>query len=188
MSSFSLSILTRFKEYRFSIYLLLLIPFLLFCDYLITLTNIFNNAFLGVLDNFIHGLVAVYVLYPFYRKYDLKTIIVVFLIASLIDIDHFVALRTISIYEAVEMLLRPATHSLSFVFTCSLIAWLISKRDFGVFWLFFAALSSHIIRDAATGGYTQLFYPAEIFDIPYRIYIISELSLFGVSFFIKGHL
>lgn len=166
--------------------MLLLIPFLLFCDYLITLTNIFNNAFLGVLDNFIHGLVAVYVLYPFYRKYDLKTIIVVFLIASLIDIDHFVALRTISIYEAVEMLLRPATHSLSFVFTCSLIAWLISKRDFGVFWLFFATLSSHIIRDAATGGYTQLFYPAEIFDIPYRIYIISELSLFGASFLLKG--
>ncbi|MEN6410642.1 MAG: metal-dependent hydrolase [Anaerolineaceae bacterium] len=98
------------------------------------------------------------------------------LAAMLIDLDHFMAAGSFSLFAATHLDYRPATHSLAFALLCFLIIWLITRniRD-GL--LVFMALASHVVRDASGGGTPFLLFPFEVSQIPVWIYYAAELGL-----------
>lgn len=107
------------------------------------------------------------------------------LVAMLIDLDHFIAAGSFSLYAATHLDYRQATHSLVFALFCFLIVWLTihNSRD-GL--LVFMALASHVVRDASSGGTPFLLWPFYFSQIPIWIYYAVELGLGLVAWMAAG--
>jgi hypothetical protein len=98
--------------------------------------------------------------------------------ATLIDIDHFIAARSFSLVAALNLPMRPASHSLSFALGLLGITLLASRRP-ALSYLIFAAPASHILRDASGGG-IPLFWPLPVYSLPWPLAVSALiLLLFG---------
>lgn len=127
----------------------------------------------AIMDNTIHASVAFLLLLPLFllRGRSLAVPLLGALLASLIDLDHFVAADSISIQAALSLPFRPWTHSLTFVLPAAAVAGLLFRR----FWLFVVvavALTSHILRDAS-GTPAPLLYPLPDVSISWWVYILT---------------
>jgi membrane-bound metal-dependent hydrolase YbcI (DUF457 family) len=81
--------------------------------------------------------------------------------------------------------MRPPTHSLTFAVAAALLVFLFRKKwDWS--WIVFAAIASHVVRDAYGGG-TPIFYPSKISMIPYWSYLVVEYLLLITSQMIGGN-
>jgi hypothetical protein len=162
---------------------LLLLPFCLISDWLIHQHLFFKQEYWGLYDNFVHGVIAVLVLFPFFKNISYKQIITVFLIASLLDVDHFAVNFSFSLTKAISLTMRPPTHSITFAVAAASLVFPFSKKWS---WIVFAAIASHVVRDAYGGG-TPIFYPAKISMIPYWSYLAVEYLLLITSQIIGGN-
>jgi len=125
------------------------------------------------MDNTIHASVAFLLLLPLFllRGRSLALPIMGAVLASLIDLDHFVAAGSFSIQAALSLPSRPWTHSLTFILPAAAFAGLLFRR----FWLFavvVVALTSHVLRDA-TGTPAPLLYPLPDVSISWWAYILT---------------
>lgn len=84
------------------------------------------------------------------------------------------------VIDALELPVRPVTHSITFAILAALSGLLLTGKKL-VSWTLLAALTSHIIRDAAGGG-TPIFLPLEIYRIPSWLYYGIEIVLLYFSF------
>ncbi|MEY4877189.1 MAG: transrane protein [Bacteroidota bacterium] len=183
--------MTRFKLLIIAAFLLL--PFCLISDWLIHQHYFFKQEYWGVYDNWVHGIIAVLIAFPLFvsEKFGeplrfaklVQNAVVVFLIASLLDLDHFAVNFSFSLTKAISLPMRPITHSLLFATLMSAAFFFITKNKKWT-WLIFAAIVSHVVRDAYGGG-TPIFYPAKISMIPYWSYLVSEYLLIISSFLIS---
>jgi hypothetical protein len=153
-------------------------------------------------DNWVHGIIAVLVVLPLLSKKFgeplrfaklAQNIVVVFLIASLLDLEHFIVNFSFSLTKAISLTMRPATHSITFAIAASIIYFGITKNKKWTL-IIFIAIVSHVVRDAYGGG-TPIFYRSKISMIPYWSYLVVECILLGISYyfttsksFIKNHL
>ena len=175
--------------------LLLLFILLCFChisDWLIHKHYFFKQEYWGLYDNWVHGMIAVLIALPLFEKRNYLQLVFVFLIASLLDLDHFIVNFSFSLTKAISLTMRPATHSITFAIAASIIYFVITKNKKWT-WIIFIAIVSHVVRDAYGGG-TPIFYPSSISMIPYWSYLIVECLLLGISYyfttsksFIKNH-
>jgi hypothetical protein len=134
----------------------------------------------AIYDGVVHGLVGVLVLYPIYKKQINRYFSVLFLLASLVDLDHFIIAQSFSLSDAIRLPLRPVSHSITFAILLAVVGFFLT-RDRIVGWTLFAAVTSHVIRDAS-GGNTPLFWPFEIYHIPSWLYYGAEIVLLHISF------
>ncbi|MEY2829719.1 MAG: hypothetical protein RIQ33_1577 [Bacteroidota bacterium] len=172
--------------------LLILLPFCHISDWLIHKHYFFKQEYWGLYDNWVHGMIAVLIALPIIstNKFGeplrfaklLQNTIIVFLIASLLDLDHFIVNFSFSLTQAISLTMRPATHSITFAIAAAIIYFIITKNKKWT-WLVFVAIASHVVRDAYGGG-TPIFYPAKISMIPYWSYLVSEYLLIISSFLI----
>lgn len=87
--------------------------------------------------------------------------------AILIDVDHFIAARSLSLDAALTLPMRPPSHSLTLALAVFCLAVLASRRlTFG--YLLFAGLASHVLRDAS-GGATPFLWPLPGYSLPWPI-------------------
>ena len=157
-----------------------LLLFLFVNDYLIAAKPFFSYKIWALYDGIVHGLVGVLVLYPIYKEKINRYFVLLFLLAALVDIDHFIAAQSLYLSDALRLPLRPATHSITFAILVA-VAGILLTRNKLVAWTLFAAVTSHVIRDASGGG-TPVFWPLEIYHIPSWFYYGGEIVLLHFSF------
>jgi hypothetical protein len=130
----------------------------------------------------IHGVVAVAAVAPILWRSGRRVLygVLVFVGASLVDLDHFVAAGTSDLHRIETMNGRPGTHGLWVAVLVAALAWLISRRG-TVAWCVFAVITSHLVFDAAGGG-TPLLAPLSSIDaIPWLLCPVVVLALAAVS-------
>lgn len=113
----------------------------------------------------------------------LATLIVV-ASATLIDIDHFIAARSFTLDAALNLPMRPASHSLSFAFAALCLILLVTRR-LDLSYLIFAALASHVLRDASGGG-TPLFWPLPVYSLAWPMAVSGLILLYLGSWLIAN--
>lgn len=125
----------------------------------------------AIFDPAVHGLIAFLLIVPFYwwKRIDLKYLLVALGLALSIDIDHAIAARSIRIEDMINLPQRPIGHSVLFCAILSVSAALILKYYFKskksmrlLIYLFFMALFSHIARDAINSTTTPWAFPFEL--------------------------
>ena len=162
---------------------ILLLPFCLISDWLIEHHFIFKQEYWGLYDNWVHGMIAVLIALPLFQKFEIKSFIIVFLIASLLDLDHFIVNFSFSLTKAISLTMRPITHSLLFAILMSAAFFFITKNKKWT-WLIFVAIASHVVRDAYS-GITPIFFPIKIYESPYWSYLLVEVLFLLISYFPK---
>lgn len=140
-----------------------------------------------------HGLLAVTVCLPlFWNRRRAPFLIIPFLLATAPDFDHLMTakerVQTMaaneepgSDLEYVAMGTRGFTHSLVITYIAAGVLFLLTQRlDWA--WVLAAARTSHIIRDAHTGG-LAIFYPISptIFEIDLWPYLYWHSALGAIS-------
>lgn len=134
-------------------------------------------------DNVIHTIIAVIVALPLalaHRPSALKVMLLAAALGSLIDLDHFVAAGSLSLYAATHLPIRPASHSITFAAALALASLAVTRANWALAWIVFASITSHVLRDAS-GGATQLLYPLAASAIPFWLYAAGELLLVAGS-------
>ena len=118
-------------------------------------------------------------------SFSIKNVLEIFsalVIGSMLDLDHFIAAKSFSLFSATHLQNRPFGHNLFFIFILSLIIFLFFSKRFSL--LFFTATFNHLSRDALRRGYTLTpFSPLSTPNISYFIY----LSTFATVPFLIAH-
>jgi hypothetical protein len=140
-----------------------------------------------VLDVLVHGLVAIIVTFPLVAVYqDTKSTILLFvtiyLTATLIDLDHFAAAGSLDFSDALNLHVRPMTHSLTFAFMVGGVSYLLLRNPI-ISLALFLALASHVIRDAA-GGPTPILWPLPFQSVPWWVYYAGEVLILCLSYLV----
>ncbi|MFA5032416.1 MAG: metal-dependent hydrolase [bacterium] len=130
-----------------------------------------------IIDVIIHTAIGIIVIIPLWVKPFLrKVLLAVFIASSLIDIDHFIAAKSIYLKDAVTLRYRPYTHSITFAVIVGGITFGITKSPrIGV--AVCGGIMSHVLRDAST-GITFILYPMKLTKIPVWVYVMGELLIF----------
>jgi hypothetical protein len=162
-----------------------MLALLVIADVLVERRPFWSRTFWALFDVLIHGVVALVIGFPLLRacqtaRQSTLLLVTMFLAATLIDLDHFVAAGSFALSDALSLSMRPPTHSLSFAVILGSLATLISRNPL-VGWGIFASVSSHVLRDAA-GGITSIVWPLPLQSIPRWTYYAGEVGLLVVSF------
>ena len=152
---------------------------LLISDYIFL--RVKNVLYRSLLDTFSHGVISLIICLPLASS--LFDIIFSFLLAFLLDFDHFVVARSFSLEKATSLPLRPYTHSITFALFLSFIFYLFSK-SLKLSFISFFAISSHVIRDADT-GITPILFPLKVYKIPRILYYTLEVLLLVLAFYLR---
>ncbi|XP_032680176.1 transmembrane protein 267 [Odontomachus brunneus] len=140
---------------------------------------VFDNATHAVIGGLTWTLIIVLSRKSFVR--NLNAIFSCFLLASFIDLDHFIAAHSWHIHDATHLEKRPFLHCTTVPF----ILWLLLILLSGIFhspeleqssWIILAAFLSHHIRDGTRRG--LWFCPfGSTPPLPYYLYVSLEMSL-----------
>ena len=141
-----------------------------------------SEAFkMAVIDEFFHSMTALFVNFPLLldRGFDIKSLAFGILPAVLIDLDHFVASRSLSFARSVSLGTRPRGHSFLFATVVFLISLIF--LPFELAWLLFSAMLSHLFFDSLGYG-TPLLWPFSGRKPGGRKFaLLGLLSLFSLS-------
>ena len=161
-----------------------MLVFLSCADRIVVRRPFLGRPFWAVIDVLVHGAVALAVTGPCIRratrgKRALALSGLAFLSATVLDLDHFVAAGSLDLHAALSLAARPPTHSLTFALLLGTATSLLS-RDRAAGWVVFAALASHVLRDAAMGT-APVLWPLGADAVPRWLYGCGELGLLLVS-------
>jgi len=154
-----------------------------------------HKLFKCISDNGTHFLIAI-LSWMFIEEIDFSTIPVGSLLlcgmmASVIDLDHFVAARSFNIHEATSLSFRPILHWTTlpvtcFVFLVILALILYSLNLYTFAWMFLTAFITHHWRD----GYRRGLWIYPLPSIPpfsYSIYLIGLVAILLCFNFVMYH-
>lgn len=166
-----------------------MIVFLLVADTLIERRPFAPRTFWALFDAPVHAILALLVVFPLLdtrapAENTVVLICAVLLTGTLLDIDHFVAARSLKINDVLILPMRPKTHSLVFAGAVGFLVVLVSRNPI-LGWIVFAALVSHVMRDAG-GGKTPILWPLPVTAIPQWMYYLAVILLLSFSFMLKG--
>jgi membrane-bound metal-dependent hydrolase YbcI (DUF457 family) len=153
-------------------------------DRMIARRPFWGRAFWAALDVLVHGAVALLVAEPCIRRAASRKQALVlsglaFVSATALDVDHFISAGTLEVGAALSLAARPPTHSLTFALMIGALTSLFF-RDRTAGWVAFAAIASHVLRDAAMGT-APLLWPLSVDAVPRWAYICGELGLLLAS-------
>jgi membrane-bound metal-dependent hydrolase YbcI (DUF457 family) len=165
-----------------------MLAFLFVADTLLQQGPFTLGIFGALLDGLVHGVVALLVTYPLFvmhenRRRATALFWVVLLTGTLLDLDHLpriIAAGSLDLPRVLGVRMRQPTHSLTFAGVVGAFAYLVSRSRL-VGWGMFAAISSHVLRDAS-GGYTSILWPLSLHAVPQWIYYSSEVGLLVISY------
>jgi hypothetical protein len=155
----------------FDIVVLLVLLFV--ADYLIERRPFFGRPFWALVDSGVHGLVALLVTGPLLQSPQL--LVLAFLAGTVVDVDHFLAAGSRSFWAATHLEQRPPTYSVTFALLVSRGGYLFSG-SLTTAWVLFAALTSHVLRDASVGT-APLLWPLGDWGIARWTCFVAEVRL-----------
>ena len=152
--------------------------------------NVKIPILIGIADPFVHGLIALLVIFTFYAKdiITLKELGCCVLIAILIDIDHAFAAQSLDLADWIKLTERPPTHSIAFgIFLGLLLSAIFRRKKMLLFtYLIAIVLSSHVMRDGTDGvsaPWNYPLYPTQITELGFFLtfIIISFLQAYVIK-------
>lgn len=172
--------------------------FCFLADQCLHLSLIQSNNWLGALsDNAVHGVIGLWswaIVIGLRKKSDFYEVILAGLLSSVIDADHFVAARSLSLQAALHLPQRPPLHCFTVipvvVFSVKLAMWIFRLKDSWCFlpWMIAMSWVSHHIRDGIRHG--LWFCPfGNTAPVPYWTYIAITSSfphLCSVLMYVTG--
>ena len=166
-----------------------IVLFLLGADTLVERRPLAPRSFWALFDVLVHGVVALLIVFPIFGAPELagRTTVLLYTIlltATMLDLDHFIAAGSLDLEGALQLATRPATHSLTFSAVVGLLGLLLSGNAL-VGWGLFAAMASHVLRDAAA-GFTPIVWPLSLSSIPWWAYYPGEVLLLLISFVVQA--
>ncbi|XP_018330485.1 transmembrane protein 267 [Agrilus planipennis] len=166
-------------------------------DYMVIHLN--SKGYQAISDNVTHAVIgglSWFIVCFNCKRYTHRTLLEIFsctFFASIIDIDHFVAARSLRLKDATNLYSRPILHCstvpLVLIVTLTVLAFLTQSKCIMVCSLIMlTAFGSHHTRDATRRGYW--FYPyGSTPPIPYRYYILITIAIpFCISHFLNFYL
>jgi len=155
---------------------------------------ILSNHYLRALtDNFTHGLISLFATSFLFGWTRPKLLIIAFLAGSFVDIDHFIEVRSLSLYRALndQPQGRPFLHNSLLLLIITLIAfgfeyflWRYDHIYYSI--IFFLGWSTHHLRDAQRRGLTFLPFgqtsPIDYY-LPIMCFVLIVMKLFQMFFF-----
>ncbi|ESO82880.1 hypothetical protein LOTGIDRAFT_229868 [Lottia gigantea] len=148
-------------------------------------TDNFNLWKRSFVDSLTHGLVGLFswaiVINFVFKGLDVVSLLMSFVVAVSIDLDHFLAAKSLFIQDALSLSERPPFHASTIVIILAATCWLIGyilhlhcSKILGL--LFLSSGFSHHIRDGWRRG---LWFPplGSTQPIPYNLYIVLILIL-----------
>ncbi len=165
-----------------------MIAFLFVADTLIEHRPFAPRIFWALFDAPVHAILALLIVLPLFdtQAPTEKTVVLicaVLLTGTLLDVDHFVAARSLKINDVLVLPMRPTTHSLAFAGVVGILVVLVSRNPI-LGWIVFAVLVSHVLRDAG-GGKTPILWPLPVTAIPQWTYYLGVILLLSFSFLLK---
>ncbi|KAK3095295.1 hypothetical protein FSP39_012920 [Pinctada imbricata] len=141
-------------------YNILILVTCLIGDVLLSRDIVPNNHLRAVLDNLTHGLIGFWswaVVVGLRTRTDFLQCFLAFILASVIDVDHFLAAKSLRLQDALSLPSRPFFHASTVILPLTIALWTIGEvsRDnrFHILSLmFFTSWTSHHIRDAHRRG------------------------------------
>ena len=166
-----------------------MIVFLFVADTLIEHRPFAPRIFWALFDAPVHAILALLVVFPLFDTHaptenTVVLICAVLLTGTLLDVDHFVAAKSLKMNDVLTLPMRPTIHSLAFACVVGILVVLVSRNPI-VGWIVFAALVSHVLRDAG-GGKTPILWPLPVTAIPQWTYYLGVILLLSFSFLLKG--
>ena len=102
-----------------------------------------------------------------------------------VDLDHFIAAKSLSLYKATHLVSRPWGHCLLFVLMVYIIILYLIPKDSHIHIIYLLATVTHLIRDASRRG-LWLYYTS-ILHISYTTHLIL-LCIYPISlYYIHKH-
>jgi hypothetical protein len=120
-------------------------------------------------------------LHPLFRRRLLIWSIALVIVMAALDLDHFIAARSLSLEDALNLPYRPVSHSLGFALLIGMASWALTRLwQAGL--LFSTGLSAHVLHDVQNSG-APLFWPltAEIIFLPFVLYLLMNLALLTLA-------
>jgi len=138
-------------------------------------------------DTTLHGIVPAVASAPLWLRggsADLRLLLLAFLCGFLLDMDHLIAFRSLSLKTCSTQERRPFGHGLAAVILGGVAVGFASGS---VLWGALAgfAFASHVLFDATDGSGVPLFYPHRwiLRRTPYAVYVLFVLTGFVLSAF-----
>jgi len=154
-----------------------LLALLFVADHLIERRPFFGRTLWALVDSGVHEFVALLVTAPIIRSAPTtwQLLALAFLAGTLVDLDHFLAAGSRSLWTATHLEKRPPTHSVTFALLVSGGGYLFSG-SLTTAWVVFAALVSHVLRDASVGT-APLLWPLGDWRMARWGYYVEEVGL-----------
>ncbi|XP_036265321.1 transmembrane protein 267 [Pipistrellus kuhlii] len=160
--------------------------FCLVADRLLQFPIIQHNTWLRALsDNAVHGVIGMWswaIVIGIKKKTDLREIFLAGFLASVIDVDHFLLARSLSLQAALTLPRRPFLHCSTLipivVLTLKATMHLFKLKDSWCFlpWMVFISWTSHHIRDGLRRGLWLCPF-GKTPPLPVWLYVVSTASL-----------
>ena len=142
----------------------------------------------ALLDSPVHLVLALLVVSPLFAHPAMERHLWIWLAlaataAVFVDLDHFIAARSLALEDALELGSRPLAHSLAFAVVMAVLTWIISREPLGAI-LVLGVLLSHIVRDASHGS-VPLWWPLPTsVAVPLPLYYAIEIGMGLVALWI----
>ena len=112
-----------------------------------------------------------------------REMMLAFATGSILDLDHFLAAKSYSLFDATHLDIRPFGHNLLFLTVSTSIIFIFISRRFSL--LFFTAVFNHLSRDSVRRGYSLFpFISISTHKVPYILYLCT---LFVLPLYINYH-
>jgi hypothetical protein len=159
-------------------------------DCLIERRPFFGRAFWALVDSAAHGLVALSVTAPIVHSAStaqqrLVLLGLAFVAGTLVGVDHFLATGSHSFRTATHLGKRPPTHSVTFALLVISGGGYLLSGTLTTAWVVFAALASHVLRDASVGT-APILWPLGDWRIPRWACHVGEVGLVVASCWLRS--
>jgi hypothetical protein len=150
--------------------------------FLIKSVSILNETLVrALLDNIIHGLIGFVswsiITYPNLNYFEL---VVCWLLASIIDVDHFLSAKSLRLIDAISLQKRPFLHNSLTLLILNLMLFIIlaclsPNKKYKWSMIFFCSWFTHHIRDSTRRG--MWFGSFGSFGIRYNVYLMATIGM-----------
>lgn len=149
---------------------------------------------IALVDECVHGLIAILVIWPFFSgrsTLPARFFVIAALLAVLIDLDHAVAAGSFDVRAMMSLPARPLAHSYLFALGTAFVAGGVTAEPElrrNVFYIYFASLASHILRDSLNSYHTPWAFPFQSFPVnhEYGFALLIALSFVHLTLAFAG--
>ena len=144
--------------------------------------DVITHQILSILSLFLYSCAACYSIKSqiFQINFNKIEIMFMFVFTIFVDLDHFIAAKSLSLYSATHLVSRPWGHCVFFVLIVYIIISYVIPKDSQIHIIYLLATVTHLLRDASRRG-LWLYYTS-ILHVSYTTHLFL-LCIYPISLY-----